>query len=222
MPARWRHSSPRPPPPQRARSPSWPPAVLHGQLSDPLHGAIQFRLHRIALALLERGVDPAGRFLTPLLEPEDLYAQLARQKLHRLVSKSRRTTSRLRATVHRWPSPSGPAGKAWPGENVDEPSSPAFTTGPSTATFFSKLSVMFRSSLDTSIKPILCPRKSGPTHHVEPRPNSLRHEQGIVIGQAGNFPGETGKFTRRTGNQRSQSLERPKHQDSTPIGALPH
>ena len=23
---------------------------------------------------------------------------------------------------------------------------------------------MFRSSLDTSIKPILCPRKSGPTH----------------------------------------------------------
>ena len=79
--------------------------------------------------------------------------------------KSRRTTSRLRATVHRWPSPSGPAGKAWPGENVDEPSSPAFTTGPSTATFFSKLSVMFRSSLDTSIKPILCPRKSGPTHN---------------------------------------------------------
>ena len=51
--------------------------------------------------------------------------------------KSRRTTSRLRATVHRWPSPSAPAGKAWPGENVDEPSSPAFTTGPSTATFFS-------------------------------------------------------------------------------------
>ena len=28
---------------------------------------------------------------------------------------------------------------------------------------------MFRSSLDTSIKPILCPRKSGPTHgHDEP------------------------------------------------------
>ena len=31
-------------------------------------------------------VDPADRFLTPLLEPEDLYAQLARQKLHRLVT----------------------------------------------------------------------------------------------------------------------------------------
>ena len=100
------------------RSPSWPPAVTCMVNSDPLHGAIQFRLHRIALALLERGVDPAE--LTPLLEPEDLYG--AREKLHRLVT---RTTSRLRATVHRWPSPSGPAGKAWPGENVDEPSSPA-------------------------------------------------------------------------------------------------
>ena len=40
--------------------------------------------------------------------------------------KSRRATSRLRVTVHRWPSPSGPAGETWPGENVDEPSSPSF------------------------------------------------------------------------------------------------
>ena len=38
--------------------------------------------------------------------------------------KSRRTTSRLRATVHRWPSPSGPAGKAWPGENVTSQARP--------------------------------------------------------------------------------------------------
>ena len=60
--------------------------------------------------------------------------------------------------------PAGLPAKPGLGKNVDEPSSPAFTTGPSTATFFSKLSVMFRSSLDTSIKPILCPRKSGPTH----------------------------------------------------------
>ena len=74
--ARWRHSSPRPPPPQRAEGLrlGLQQFHLHGQLSDPLHGAIQFRLHRIALALLERGVDPADRFLTPLLEPEDLYA----------------------------------------------------------------------------------------------------------------------------------------------------
>ena len=59
-----------------------------------------------------------------------------------------------------------------PGMSAVQTISPAFTTGPSTATFFSKLSVIapsrsvgsFRSSLDTSIKPILCPRKSGPTH----------------------------------------------------------
>ena len=163
--ARWRHSSPRPPPPQRAEGLrlGLQQFHLHGQLSDPLHGAIQFRLHRIALALLERGVDPADRFLTPLLEPEDLYAQLARQKLHRLVTQKPQndlTLARHRPSLAK---SSGPAGKAWPGENVDEPSSPAFTTGPSKATFFSKLSVMFRSSLDTSIKPILCPRKSGPT-----------------------------------------------------------
>ena len=162
------HSSPRPPPPQRAEGLrlGLQQFHLHGQLSDPLHGAIQVPpAGRIALALLERGVDPADRFLTPLLEPEDLYrpSNWRDRSCTGSSRKSRRTTSRLRATVHRWPSPSGPAGKAWPGENVDEPSSPAFTTGPSTATFFSKLSVMFRSSLDTSIKPILCPRKSGPT-----------------------------------------------------------
>ena len=138
---------------------------LHDQLPDPLHGDVQFRLHRIALAFLERGIDPGDRLLTPLLEPENLHAQLPRQKFHRLAT-SRRATSRLRVTVHRWPSPSGPAGETWPGENVDEPSSPSFTTGPSTATLFSKLSVMFRSSLDTSIKPILCPRKSGSTHRI--------------------------------------------------------
>ena len=128
---------------------------LHGQLSDPLHGAIQFRLQRIALALLERGVDPAVAFSRHCSSRKISTAQAARGSCTGSSRKSRRTTSRLRGIAG---SPSGPAGKAWPGENVDEPSSPAFTTGPSTATFFSKLSVMFRSSLDTSIKPILCPR----------------------------------------------------------------
>ena len=61
-------------------------SVLRMRWRLPPRGVPKFRLHRIALALLERGVDPAGRFLTPLLEPEDLYAQLARQKLHRLVT----------------------------------------------------------------------------------------------------------------------------------------
>ena len=127
--ARWRHSFRRPKGPKVSVLAS--SSHLHGQLSDPLHGAIQFRLHRIALALLERGVDPADRFLTPLLEPEDLYAQLARQKLHRLVTQKPQndlTLARHRPSLAK----SGPAGKAWPGENVDEPSSPAFTTGPST------------------------------------------------------------------------------------------
>ena len=66
--ARWRHSSPRPPPPQRAEGLrlGLQQFHLHGQLSDPLHGAIQFRLHRIALALLERGVDPADRLRPPI------------------------------------------------------------------------------------------------------------------------------------------------------------
>ena len=162
-----RHSSPRPPPPQRAEGLrlGLQQFHLHGQLSDPLHGAIQFRLHRIALALLERGVDPADRFLTPLLEPEDLYAQLARQKLHRLVTQKPQndlTLARHRPSLAKsqracrqslaW----GKRGRAKLARNLPQ--------GPSTATFFSKLSVMFRSSLDTSIKPILCPRKSGPTH----------------------------------------------------------
>ena len=163
---RWRHSSPRPPPPQRAGRLrlGLQQFHLHDQLPDPLHGDVQFRFTGSPLRSLSEASIPADRLLTPLLEPENLHAQLPRQKFHRLATQSRRATSRLRVTVHRWPSPSGPAGETWPGENVDEPSSPSFTTGPSTATLFSKLSVMFRSSLDTSIKPILCPRKSGPTH----------------------------------------------------------
>ena len=112
---------------------------LHGQLSDPLHGAIQFRLHRIALALLERGVDPPIAFSRHCSSRKISTPNWRDRSCTGSSRKSRRTTSRLRATVHRWPSPSGPAGKAWPGENVDEPSSPAFTTGPSTATFFSKI-----------------------------------------------------------------------------------
>ena len=119
---RWRHSSIR-----GRRSPSWPPAVPRVNF-DPLHGAIQFRLQSPLRCLSEASIPPIA---FSRLEPEDLYAQLACTGSSR---KSRRTTSRLRATVHRWPSPSGPAGKAWPGETVDEPSSPAFTTGPSTAT----------------------------------------------------------------------------------------
>ena len=85
---RWRHSSPRPPPPQRAGRLrlGLQQFHLHDQLPDPLHGDVQFRLHRIALAFLERGIDPGDRLLTPLLEPENLHAQLPRQKFHRLAT----------------------------------------------------------------------------------------------------------------------------------------
>ena len=107
--ARWRHSSPRPPPPQRAEGlrlglQQFPPAWSTLRSAS---WRYPVRLHRIALALLERGVDPADRFLTPLLEPEDLYAQLARQKLHRLVTQKPQNDLTLARHVHRWPSPSG-------------------------------------------------------------------------------------------------------------------
>ena len=46
-------------PPQRAEGLRWQ-FHLHGQLSDPLHGAIQFRLHRIARCLSD--FDPAEAF----------------------------------------------------------------------------------------------------------------------------------------------------------------
>jgi hypothetical protein len=53
-------------------------------------------------------------------------------------------------------------------ENVDELPSPSFPTAPSAATFFSTVSVMFRFSSDTAIKPIACPRKPGPTQKYLP------------------------------------------------------
>ena len=164
--ARWRHSSPRPPPPQRAEGLrlGLQQFHLHGQLSDPLHGAIQFRLHRIALALLERGVDPADRFLTATARAGRSLRPNWRDRLVASCSSRKTPQNDLTLARHRpslaksqraWPAKPG-LGKTWTSQG-----SPAFTTGPSTATFFSKLSVMFRSSLDTSIKPILCPRKSG-------------------------------------------------------------
>ena len=98
---------------------------LHGQLSDP----------PIALALLERGADPST------FEPEDLYAQLS------CTGSSRsRKRPRLRATV-RWPS-SGPAGKAWPEGRAKLA---RIYHSPSTATFFSKLSVIRLSSVSKEI-----------------------------------------------------------------------
>ena len=125
---------------------------------------IQFRLHRIALALLERGADPADRFLawahcssrTEISTPN-----WRGQKLHRLVTQKPQNDLHAGAGRHRpslaigvIPGRCGPAGKAWPGENVDEPSSPAFTTGPpiNSNSLLEIISSCLRSSLDTSIK----------------------------------------------------------------------
>ena len=136
--------------------------------------AIQFRLHRIALErCLSRDPSiPTDRFLTPLLEPEDAGStpNWRAQKLHRLVTqKPQKDHSRLRAIVQRWPTYVGRLracrqslllyGKTW-----TMPSSARIYHRPhlfAPATFFSKLSVMFRSSLDTPSRltwPILCPR----------------------------------------------------------------
>ena len=83
------------------------------------------------LRCFERGVDPADRF-------RHATARAGRYSTPNWRDRSCTGSSGAKAAerphacappVHRWPSPSGPAGKAWPGENVDEPSSPAFTTG---------------------------------------------------------------------------------------------
>ena len=127
---RWRHSSPRPPPPQRAGRLrlGLQQFHLHDQLPDPLHGDVQFRLHRIALAFLERGIDPGDRLLTPLSSRKISTPNCRDKSSTGSPRKSRRATSRLRVN----PSTAGqvPAGlpaKPGPGENVDEPSSPSFT-----------------------------------------------------------------------------------------------
>ena len=93
----------------------------------------------IALAFLERGIDPGDRLLTPLLEPENLHAQLPRQKFHRLATQ--KPQGNLTLARHRPPLAKSqrPAGETWPGKNVDEPSSPSFTTGPSTSNFVLKI-----------------------------------------------------------------------------------
>ena len=95
---------------------------------------------------------------------EDLYAQLARQKLHRLVTQKPQndlTLARHRPSLAKsqracrqslaW----GKRGRAKLARIYHRPIN---------SNFLLKIIGHVRSSLDTSIKPILCPRKSGPTH----------------------------------------------------------
>ena len=87
--------------------------------------------------LSEASIPPIA-FLTPLLEPEDLYAQLARQKLHRLVTQKPQNDPHACAP----PSIAGqvPAGlpaKPGLGKTWTSQARPHLPQGPSTATFFS-------------------------------------------------------------------------------------
>ena len=119
------------------------------------------------LAFLERGIDPGDRLLTPLLEPENLARPTAATK----VPPAGRATQKPQAPhTSRWcASPSPPLAKSQRAcrrnngsvVNVDELKLALVYHRPINRTLFSKLSVMFRSSLDTSIKPILCPRIIG-------------------------------------------------------------
>ena len=137
-----RHSSPRPPPPQRAgRLRSWPPAVPSVMIHSPTDPfmAMQFRLHRIALAS-ERGPDQRRSPSTPLLSRK-ISTATAATKVRRLATPSA-GSSNLTLARHR-PSlaKNGPAGETWPvvkrGQPSDRPRLPAHET----ATLFSKLSV---------------------------------------------------------------------------------
>ena len=80
---------------------------LHDQLPDPLHGDVQFRLHRIALAFLERGIDPGDRLLTIATKvPPARHAKAAGQP-HACASpslaKSQRKRGRAKALVYHRP-----------------------------------------------------------------------------------------------------------------------
>jgi hypothetical protein len=60
--------------------------VLHAQLAQPLVGGTQTRLQRVVLgALLQRGIQGGQGALAPLLQPERLDPDLARDGLDRLT-----------------------------------------------------------------------------------------------------------------------------------------
>ena len=169
--------------PQRnRRSPSWPdpsssqPVMVNG-------APIRFtrkRIHVFSPATVispcvacQRGVDPARSLShADCVEPEGLSTPNWReQKLHRpaSVAKAAERPHACAPPSIAGLSPSGPAGKAYgSGEATwTSLSSPAFTTGPSTATFFSKLSVMFRILLETlrlSQSPVSQTGKSATPH----------------------------------------------------------
>ena len=181
---RWRHSSPRPPPPQRAgRLRLGLASSSTCMINSPIRfgGDVQFRhLHadRPCVRLEQRHRSRRSPSRCHCSSRKISTPNCRDKSSTGSPCKSRRATSRLRVTVHRWPSPSGslPAKPLARPENADDcqarPRLPQAHQQQLSRT--SKLSVMFRSSLDTSIKPILCPRKSAsPTHIFAAPPEVL-------------------------------------------------
>ena len=156
-------------------SASWPPSRfhLHGQLSRsavmaryPVRACTGSPLRCLSEASrsrrsLSHATARAGRSLRPNWRDRSCTGS-SRKSLQNDLTLARHRPSQGQV-------PAGLPAKAWPGENGDEPSSRSIYHRPINSNFLlrqAKLSVMFRSSLDTSIKPILCPRKSGPTHFL--------------------------------------------------------
>ena len=131
--------------PKGRRSPSWPPAVPPAWSTPIRFMALSSSACTGSPLRCLSGVD--RRSLSHATARARSLRPTGATAVAPARRKSRRTTSRLRATVHRWPSPSGPAGKAWRGKRGRAKLARIYQ-GPSTATFFSKLSVMFRSDTD--------------------------------------------------------------------------
>ena len=153
--------------PKGRTSPSWPPAVPPAWSTPPIRfmAISSSACTGSPLRSLSEASIPPIAFSRHCSNRKISTPQLARQKFHRLATQKPQndlTLARHRPSLAQVPAgrPAKPGlGKTWMSQTR-----PRLPTDPSTATFFSKLSVMFRSSLDTLIKPILCPRKSGPTH----------------------------------------------------------
>ena len=93
----------------------------HGQLSDRHRASWRYPVPPAPdrpCVLSEASIPPIA--FTPLLSTEDLYAQLARQKLAGCHAKAANDLLAC-APPPCWPSPRGPAGKAWPGVKRGRP-----------------------------------------------------------------------------------------------------
>jgi len=66
-------------------------------------GRIQFGGQRLTGLLLQTQLETGQRPRLPLLQPVDLDPDFTRNRVERLATSSRNTTSRFRLALHRWP-----------------------------------------------------------------------------------------------------------------------